>query len=524
MTRSISRRALLAGSLGVAQLALLEKFGLVSKAFAAGENAPIKLLVLYIPGGVRFYPFFVPFTEADVVKYIPPRADAEQEPIFSTPSEIVTLDGDSGGFQPIRVARNWNPMNPADRTGYRYSPAGYGWVHYGLGATSAIVHGVDMGSFAHSSSFVSAMCGIAGEAYRSPALVSLVANHLHQRFASTRPIPCVAINSSSVPEANSLPAQATPVVIPTTDVLSQLFSSNGARLARWRDSDRRTEQMVPSFNGMGAATTVGLTNVDALVLERTRGYRSSTHNGANPVLEGIYNSYVGVSRTLARDVVSAVQSAMPNTQMQAPYAMAYGRYHVQFGLANTRIDMGASCEWILKLLKSNITSVVYAHLPERYYDFHNGGTVALQAAASRAQLDIIARMLGEMKATPSPDRPGKTLYDDTLVIVQSEFSRTFMKGPNQRSADNWQFGDDHNPIASMVLSGGGILGNRQIGNFEADGTRGAPVSIHEEDGRTVMRAPNSADFIATAASVFGMRPGQDFFIPGGYGIINGICP
>ncbi|MFO0556788.1 MAG: DUF1501 domain-containing protein [Polyangiales bacterium] len=524
MSKQITRRALLAGSLGAAQFALLEKFGLTRRAFASGMDGPIKLLVLYIPGGVRFYPFFVPFSDADVVRYIPPKQSPDQEPVFSTPSQIYRLNGDSGAFQPIRVAGNWNPMNPADRTGYNYSPSGYGWIHYDLGPTSAVVHGIDQGSFAHNSSFVSAMCGIAGEAYRAPALVSVVANYLHQRFASARPIPCVAINSSSLPEANNLPAQATPVVIPTTDVLSQLFSSDGARLARWRDSDRRTEQMVPSFNGMGAATTVSLTNVDALVLERTRGFRSSSHNGANPVLEGIYNSYVGVSRTLARDVVTAVQSAMPNTQTQAPYAMAYGRYHVQFGLANTRIDMTASCEWILKLLKSNVTSVVYAHLPERYYDFHNGGSVALQAAASRAQLDIIARMIGEMKATPSPDRPGKTLYDDTLIVVQSEFNRSFVKGPNQMSNDNWQYGDDHNPITSVVLSGGGILGNRQIGNFEADGTRGAEVSIHEEDGRDVMRRPKSADFIATACRVFGMRPGQDFFIPGGYGVINGLCP
>lgn len=524
MTKSVTRRAVLAGSLGLAQFALLEKLGLTTKAFATPMDAPTRLLVLYIPGGVRFYPFFVPFGDAEVVKYIPPKQGPDQEPIFSTPAQIYPLTGDSGTFQPIRVAGNWNPMNPADRTGYNYSPSGYGWVHYNLGERSAILHGIDQGSFAHASSFVSAMCGVAGEAYRSPALVSLVANFLHTRFASTRPIPCVSINSNTIPEANVLPAQATPVVIPTVDVLSQLFSSDGMRLTRWRDSDARMEQPVPSFDGAGSAMNVGLTNVDALLLERTRALRSSTYASGNGVLEGVYNSYTSVSRTLARDVVSAVQMAVPNTQMQPPYAMAYGRYHVQFGLANTRIDMTASCEWILKLLKSNVTSVVYAHLPERYYDFHNGGTVPLQCAASRAQLDIIARMIGEMKATPSPDRPGKTLYDDTLIVVQSEFNRTFVKGPNQMSNDGWQYGDDHNPITSVVLSGGNILGNRQIGGFEADGTRGAEVAILEEDGRTVMRRPKSADFVATVCRVFGMRPGEDFFIPGGYGVINGVCP
>jgi hypothetical protein len=524
MKSHLTRRALLASSLGAAQFALLDRMGLLRSVHAdPGPNAPTRLLVLYIPGGVRFYPAFVPFSAAEIPRYIPAPTSADGEPIFFRPDQIVTLEGDSGGFLPLRLGRNWNPTNPGDRTGYRYSPMGYSWIHYALAPTTAVVHGIDQGSFAHASAFVSAMCGIAGEAYRAPALVSVVANYLHTRFASARPLACVAINASSVPQAYNLPAQATPAVVPNLGILGSMFSSDGMRNMRWESSDRRTMRNVPTFDGAGTVNDVGLTNVDALLLERTRALRGRGGSGSDALYEQIYNSYVSTSRTLARDVVRAVEAAVPVTVMRPPHLREFDHFNFTFGLANGRIDMTASCEWILKLLKSNITSTIFANLPERYYDTHNGGSIANTAAAARAQLDIIARMLGEMKATPSPDRPGRTLYDDTLVVVQSEFNRTFMTGPNQEPDAVWQNGDDHNPITSVVLSGGGLLGNRQIGGFEEHGTRGAAVDITEEDGRTVSRSPKS-DLVASVCRLFGMRPGVDFFIPGGFGVIRGLCP
>ena len=524
-THKLTRRALLAASLGAAQFALLDRFGLLPNARAdVGSDGPTKLLVLYLKGGVRFYPVFLPLSDAEIGQYIPPPTATLGEPIFYRPSDIVSLDGDSGGFQPLRIGRNWNPADPGDRMGYTHSPMGYGWIHYGLGPSTAVLHGLDHGSFAHGSAYVSAMCGVPGEAYRAPSLVSVVANHLASRFSSTRPIPCVAISANDVPQNPGLPAQSSPAVIPSREALAALFSSDAMRNTQWRGSDQRTPRTIPKFDGMGTYDNVGLTNVDALVLERTRALRGSSSTGTDAVLEQIYGSYAAVSQTLARDVVSAVQAVMPVTQTQPDYARAYGMFNFTFGAATGRIDMTNSCEWILRLLKSNVTSVVYANLPERYYDFHNGTSIPTAVASARAQLDIVARMLGEKKATPSPDRPGRTLYDDTLVVIQSEFGRTWMAGPNQDSTDGWQFGDDHNPITSAILSGGGILGNRQIGGFQMSGTAGMPVQIVEETGTMVTRAPRSADFVSTVCRVFGMRPGADYFIPGGYGAIQGVCP
>lgn len=295
------------------------------------------------------------------------------------------------------------------------------------------------------------------------------------------------------------------------------------RHRRWRNADQRAAEELPTFDGSGSFGSIGLTNVDSLLLERTRSLAAGARAHDREILEQIYDSYAAVSRTLAADIVAEVEAVTPTTISKPDHLRSYGMYDFTFGLANGRIDMTASCEWILRLLKSDVTSVVYANLPERYYDYHSGSTVPTATAATRAQLDILARLMGEMKATPSPDRPDRSLYDDTLVVIQSEFNRTWPRGPNQDDPNAWGYGDDHNPITSVILSGGGITGNRQIGGFELPSTHGLPVEILEESGETSMRPPRAADLVATVCDVFGMRMGEDFFIPGGYGVIQGLC-
>jgi hypothetical protein len=522
MTSKITRRALLGASLGAAQLALLDRLGSLSPVRAeVTADSPTRLLVLYLQGGVRFYPVFAPMSDEQIRTTIPAPTSANGEPIFFRPEDVVTLDGDSGGFTPLRMGRNWNPADPGDRTGYSYSPQGYSWLHYGLGPTTAIFHGVDMGSFAHSAAYVASMCGIAGEAYRSPAMISAVANFLHRRFASTRPIPCVAISGQGTPQSPGLPSHAAPAVVPNVGALAELFSSSSSRHRRWRGCDAREAVDLPSFDGTSMYEGVGLTNVDSLLFDQTRRLRGRSTAGSDLVLEQIYGSYAAISRTLASDVVTAVESMTPVTIEKPDHLRASGMFDFTFGLANGRIDMTASCEWILRLMKSNVTSAVYAYLPEMYYDYHNASSFPQATASTRAQLDMIARMMGEMKATPSPDRPGKSLYDDTVVIIHSEFNRSVPTGPNQDDYGDWNIGDDHNAISSLIVSGGTIAGNRQIGGFELPSSLGLPVAIDDEGGQ-VMRTPNAADFVATIFQQFGMESGDDYFIPGGYGPIVGI--
>ena len=529
MSRKFTRRTLLGASLGAAQLALLERFmSFGETARADAHDGPTRLLVVYLPGGVRFYPLFCPLSPDEIDRTIPPPTSASQEPIFFRPDDVVELDGDSGGFTPLRLGSNWNPADPGDRTGYRTSPMGYSWLHYGLGPTTAVVHGIDNGSFAHDAAYVGAMCGIAGGDYRAPAVVSVIANHLHSRFASTRPIPCVAINSSGVPRAPGLPAHAQPAIVPSPASLANLFSSDGVRMDRWRGCDHREPRDVPTWDDAAMHAGIGVTTVDGVLLDRARALGSRANGKSRDVLGQIYESYAAVSRTLAADVVTAVEAVTPVTIPKPDHLRAYGMFDFTFGLANGRINMTDNCEWILRLLKSNVTSAVYASLPEEYYDHHNGTSVPYATAASRAQLDILARLMGEMMATPAPDHPGKTLYDDTVVVIMSEFNRTWPHGATQDDPASWRYGDDHNAVTSVVISGGAVAGNRQIGGFDLsnrDLPLGLPVAIEEEDlGHVSMRSPRASDYAATMYDLFGMRPGVDYFIPGGYGVIEGLRP
>ncbi|RYE82172.1 MAG: DUF1501 domain-containing protein [Myxococcales bacterium] len=127
-----------------------------------------------------------------------------------------------------------------------------------------------------------------------------------------------------------------------------------------------------------------------------------------------------------------------------------------------------------------------------------------------------------MQATPAPGRPGKSLYDDTLVVILSEFGRTWTQGKDQSSVEGWSFPDDHHNYTSVILSGGNAAPNRQIGNFDlAPRVTGQKVTVREEGGQVVERIPRSADVVATICDAFGMTMGSDFFIPGGYGVIAG---
>jgi hypothetical protein len=48
------------------------------------------------------------------------------------------------------------------------------------------------------------------------------------------------------------------------------------------------------------------------------------------------------------------------------------------------------------------------------------------------------------------------------------------------------------------------------------------VPLIEESGTRVTRAPRSQDIAATVISAFGLESGRDYFLPGGYGVFDGV--
>jgi hypothetical protein len=520
----LSRRALLTASLGVGQLALLERFGFLGNARADTGSGPTKLLVLYLQGGFRPYTFFVPpMSDADVARVIPPPADFDQEPVYFTPDKLIELGTGSGGFAGLRIAQTWDPADPKNRAGYTFTPSGYGWVDAKLADRTTVIHGINQGAFDHGGAYVSAMCGVPGASYRAPAFVSVIANFLNQRFADTRPLPCVAIRANGMPVAAGLPAAASPVLIQSFDGISSYFSADPAVAPWWKGHEARSPFDVPPFGADDPTRSIPVTDLERFTLQRLRKLHGHSSAGTDAIAQQMYEGYAQTSTTLARDVVKVLNATKGAEHAKPDYAAAYGPFGVTFGLANGGVDLAGAADMTLRLLKSDLCSVVYAFLDEVYYDSHSGQIgQASGTARLRAELDIISRILSEMKQTPAPGLPGKTLYDDTLVVILSEFSRTWASGKDQSSAAGWQFPDDHFNYTSVILTGGNTAPNRQIGGFDLDpAVKGQEVAILDESGTMVKRVPTAADLVATVCGAFGMKMGTDFFIPGGYGQIQG---
>jgi Protein of unknown function (DUF1501) len=521
----LSRRALLAASLGAGQLALLDRYTGTARAAARG---PTRLVVFYLRGGARIDTFFTPLTRPEIERHIPVFAKSDHEPSLFTPDQVTDLSAGGSGRK-LRLAKLWNPAKPSEYS-EKVNPSGYSWEKYDLAKNTIAFHGIDHGSVAHYSAYTAAVSGLPGDSYRAPALVSIIANHFQKSpLGANRPIPCVALLPNGLPSAFDLPSTAAPLMIPDFDSLSRIFSADEKRNSFWVDRNARTPQQVAPWS-TGAASQRLLTPEDQFNLEETLKLKSRSSAGNDTVYEALYGAYAGVSNTLAQDIVGVVEK-IPDVKGQpdnfvrldgngVPSGDTFFNIGIRGG-NDALINMKAEMNWTLRLLKSGATTSIFTVLETFNHDTHGSGTMARGAHRVRAELECIAQFLGQLKATPNPDGPG-TLFDDTLVLVTSEFSRTWSTGPNQSGPTGWDFQDDHNQMTSLIVAGGSINGNSMIGGYENGGKRGSVVKLTSEDGTAIERAPLAVDVMATLCTGFGLKPKVDFFYPGGYGVIPGL--
>jgi hypothetical protein len=107
------------------------------------------------------------------------------------------------------------------------------------------------------------------------------------------------------------------------------------------------------------------------------------------------------------------------------------------------------------------------------------------------QLDpALASLLTDLKASPGK-APGRTLFDETLVVVAGEFGRTV-------GNLNGQQGRDHFAVYSAVFAGGGVQGGQVIGETDATG---ATIKDSGVAGRTELRAEDLACTVYSALGI-----------------------
>lgn len=525
----ISRRSLLRASLGMAQMGLLGRYGLferTARAAPADGSGPTKFLALYVGGGLHYEHFVCPFADAGIEGQLrPPDAYPFYEPSFVQNFDGSESAGDLAEGRPIRGPIWWswqqpelNAVNsrgtgaPRHPTGRIFDPKGYAWAapEYRIFDDAVFIHGIDQQTAAHESGRVAAFCGLAGATFAAPAVQAVVANYFADRFPD-RILPSALIGRLSIPPVG-LPSRAAAKSVTSLEDIQWTLSE---RPANWDGLRSRSEVSDPGFDGTGT-DQVALTIADRYALGALRGMAGSSSSGTDAMLEELYGSYVGVSKALASDVISTIErtpgfehlvanhpSWMP-TERLLGWRIGYADNIASGETWRDDFDMA------LRLLKSDVATSVTVKtfgLNQFNFDTHFSDPYQKHSDHLHGVMESIGQLLCEMKATPS-GTPGKTLLDDTLVYIHSEFGRTFR-------------GSDHNPMTSAILVGGGIRGNQMFGGYD-QGPSGIPITVREEDGRVVQRPPKSQDTIATILTALGLQMGRDFFLPGGYAEVVGV--
>jgi hypothetical protein len=524
----LSRRRMLELSLGATQVGLLGSL-LGKKARAQTGARPTKLLCLWLNGGCHFETFFAPFSTAGINKFIPTPSGG-LIPWGYNAAQVQRFDGMShdvdapGPRRPLAGPIYFDRANPAATTGavpgsdgaQQFRPYGYAWAdpNHRLYDQTCVLIGADQNTASHQSGIVASMCGVAGASFRAPAVQAVVAAAMAERFPG-RPIPSATLGGIT-PAALGLPSlsQATRM----TNEAAVLPTLSTRRDSAWLGLRNRSD--VPSIDvrGVASAGTVPLTPMDAHVLDATRRLMGASSIGTDALLESFYETTKGASKAIARDVLTTLEGVrgfehLQNDPLYGDDWTACIGYADVCGPGNRSVDY----EFALRLLKSDlVTSVTLpvTSISNFSFDTHIAGGVQIHTNHLRIAMEAVGRLLLEMQLTPSSDGGGRTLLDETLVYIYSDFGRTF---PKQ--------GSDHHPATCAILAGGGIVGNQMIGGYDEamnGSPMGAPVNILEEDGSAGIRAPRSQDVVATVLSAFGLEMGTDFFIPGGYGVFDGV--
>jgi len=502
----LSRRAILQASLGLTQVGLLGKFGLLGRpARADSATSPSKLLTVFMGGGWMPIYLWCPLSDSEISRYIPSINETSfDEPVFFTPLEVTNLDGSvnalEGPYQRLRVPNLWN--RPSGRT----SPHGRAWEYFHLWENCSVVHGIDQGTAAHDAGSVCALSGVASPDFRSPAVNAMAANALFSRFENQRPLPSIVLGGALNPEAVQLRSEVSPTAIGSVDDLRYGLSQEISRA--WdglRDREPRQQ-----YDFAGRPTTTFATNaIEDRRSARLRALRGRSTGDTDAFLEKLYNSYQGVSKLLARDITQQM-NAIPDYPYLRSLDWVIGENDFAFPYSNG-IDPYNLFNLTLKLLKSDLATSVAIQVPVQSLDTHTEGH-GIQFLRERAAFDAVGRLLGIMKNSPASGGSG-SLLDETLVLIISEFSRTW---PRSNTCDHW-------PATSVAFVGGGVAPNRMIGGYHI--SSGAPISSFGFVGQDVAfddgsrRQPRAADVVHTALRIMGI---QDFFIPGGSNEIVGV--
>ena len=523
----LTRRQLLKATFGAAHLALIERLGvpLVGGGRARAslpEGVPTRLLTIHVPGGWVPWYLWVPFTGPEITSHLPPvEYYLNKEPVFYGPDDITNLDGTgdamNGSYLPLRGPEHWNIEGA--------SANGRSWKDNALWENVSVVHGLDVQTADHSSARISMMSGKASATYQTPAVHAWIAWATSEIYGDDRPLGSVAVGNGPVPSPASLGAAGAPILMPS---LGALDYSLGEKVdSAWSGLRNRGTIDDVDFQGAALGQELGANDMERVVLSRARALHDTTNSATDALYERIYDTYRGVSRLLAQDLIATIDatpSLVDESVLPKPdYVPSNWSFFGSSTVSSADSQAGApDIELALKLLRSGLTSAISLELRGIQgfeFDTHGSGHPR-HFAHLRAVYDVIGRIIAQLKNIPIGG--GRVLLDDTLVVIQSEFSRTW---PHSLQCDHW-------PATSVAFAGGNVIPNRQIGRYAIPegaspsglGYLGDPVSMIDEGGDLISRSPTSGDVVWTILQQMGITNElkQGVFLGGGPGRFLGL--
>jgi uncharacterized protein (DUF1501 family) len=250
----------------------------------------------------------------------------------------------------------------------------------------------------------------------------------------------------------------------------------GAISALELSAHRSASDVLPAFVALNTGTSmVGSGYLPSLyapfsVQPSTSGLASLTHPDGTARFALRWNDLEAVDAALrsgaplgkdASDVAGFYQQA--KTLMDASDVNALFSFTTDESTRYGGTSFGNSCLVAKKVLAGR-RGARFVQVTLNGWDHHSNiyGTTGNSIYSQSKQLDpALGSLLADLKSTPG-ETAGKTLLDETLVLVAGEFGRTV-------GGLNGQDGRDHFLRTSVVLAGGGVKGGRVLGATDATG-------------------------------------------------------
>jgi hypothetical protein len=259
--------------------------------------------------------------------------------------------------------------------------------------------------------------------------------------------------------------------------------SVGSVVAMELEPQRRTSDTFPTYIGCNldtagcGALSTGFLHPRHSVLDinlRTGGGAAPSSKEAMAVLEERYRLLSELDRVMApkRGGRDGSFGAFRDFQSSAYRILGDERWPKSFDMPKEEKarygdnEVGLGCLLARNLIQAD-AGTRYIHITHPDWDHHrdifNHAKKSNHYVRCNEFDRALANLLRDLAATPSPRHPGKTLLDETLVVVATEFGRV-------PGALNGISGRHHYNLAYLSLyAGAGVKGGRIIGKTDAAG-------------------------------------------------------